>query len=89
MVCRTVSSRDCGVGIGVGTGVGVLVGGGVFVGAGMAVSVGVGEGFELGLGVGELQPRRANPTAASATSTTGLILGIFSSRAYLKIRVRP
>jgi len=43
---------------------------GVFVGAGRAVFV----------GAGELHPKRANPIAASATSTTGLIPGIFSSR---------
>jgi len=53
---------------------------GVFVGAGRAVFVGEGKGFELGLGAGELHPKRANPIAASATSTTGLIPGIFSSR---------
>ena len=82
-----------------GTGVGVLVDGGrgvfvgagkaVFVGAGRAVSGGASEGFELGLGVGELQPRRAKPTAASATSTTSLTIRMFSSRVYRKIRVRP
>jgi hypothetical protein len=63
----------------VGAGVGVLVGEGVCVGAGLAVFVGIGEGLELRLGVGELQPKRVKPTAASATSTTGLILGTFSS----------
>ncbi len=64
-----------------GTGVGVLVGegAGVFVGAGMGVFVGAGEGFEVGLGVGELQPNRAKPMAASATSTTSLTLRIISS----------
>ena len=64
------------------TGVGVLVGGGggVFVGVGKGVFVGTGKGFGLGSGVGELQPRRIKPIAASATSTTGLIPGIFSSR---------
>lgn len=61
----------------------------VFVGAGMAVSVGAGKGFGLGLGVSGLHPKRANPITASATSATSLILGIFSSRVYRKIRARP
>ncbi len=62
----------------------VLVGGGggVFVDAGMAVFVGAGKGFELGSGAGELQPKRTKPTAASATSTTSLILRIISSIKY-------
>ena len=74
-----------------GTGVGVLVGGGggVFVGVGKGAFVGPGKGFELDSGVGELQPTRVKPTAASATSTTSLILGIFFSRVYRKIRARP
>ena len=71
------------MGVKVGTGVGALVGGGG------GVFVGAGKGFELGLDVGELQPKRVKPTAASATSTTNLVLGIFSSRACPKIRVRP
>ena len=77
------------MGVEVGIGVGVLVGGGVPVGAGMAVSVGAGKGFRLGLGEGELQPRRARPTAARATSTTSLMVRIFSSRACRKTRARP
>ena len=78
-----------GVAVFAGTGVRVLVGGDVLVGAGMEVFVVVGEGFEFGLDVGELHPKRIKPTAASATSTTGLTLRIFSSRVCPKIRVRP
>ncbi len=77
-----------------GTGVGVLVGGGggvlvgvgmaVFVGAGMAVFVGEGKGFKLGSGAGELQPKKARPITASATSTTSLILRIVFSKSMSK-----
>jgi hypothetical protein len=63
----------------VGAGVGVLVSEGMCVGAGLVVFVGIGEGLELRLGVGELQPKRVKPAATSTTSTTGLILGTFSS----------
>jgi hypothetical protein len=62
------------VGVGVGTGVGVLVGGGVLVGVGMGVVV----------GEGELQPKRARPITASATSTTSLILRIVFSKSMSK-----
>jgi len=78
-----------GGGVGVDTGVGVLVGGGVFVSVSKGAFVGPGKGFELDSGVGELQATRVKPTAASATSTTSLILGITSSRVYRKIRARP
>jgi hypothetical protein len=80
-----------GVGVWVGGGRGVLVGGGkgVFVGSGKGVLVGVGKGLGFELGVGELQPKRAKPIAASVASTTSLILSIFSSRAFRKIRARP
>jgi hypothetical protein len=47
--------------------------------------VGAGMSVELGSGVDELQPRRAKPTAASATSIISLTLCMVSPRVYRKI----